>query len=228
MSETISAGNLKVFAELGPIFTRFVREFHCTRDYSLERLEAFTAQLEHGPASEGGQELLRQALRHYYEAAFETRPKARAELVLFGNIKVGLHEQTRLQPNIVEALDAPLALGIDGVVSSDLLGPAIALLPSRAAMAARDGLGTVERLLAKQLAHTFRSLVTRSMMTLRLPYGEVRLGVECPGCPTIKCSPTCSRSSSCLSWWRWWSGSTARPEASPIAGPRTGATSTTA
>ena len=56
-------------------------------------------------------------------------------------------------------------------------------------MAARDGLGAVERLLAKQLAHTFRSLVTRSMMTLRLPYGEVRLGVDVPRLPNHQMSP---------------------------------------
>ncbi|MGZ6133495.1 MAG: cyclic nucleotide-binding domain-containing protein [Myxococcaceae bacterium] len=189
VSETISAGNLKVFAELGPIFARFVREFHGDREYSLERLEAFTAQLEPGPTSEGGQELLREALRHYYDAAFETRPKARAELVLLGNIKVGLHEQTRLQPNIVAALNAPLTVGIDGAVSSGLLGPVLGLLPSRAATAARGGLGTVERLLATQLTHTFRRLVTRSMMTLRLPYGEVRLGADVPRLPDDRMFP---------------------------------------
>ncbi len=189
VSDTISAGNLKVFAELAPIFARLVREFHGDGDYSVDRLEAFTGQLEGGPTSDGGQELLRQALRHYYDAAFETRPKPRAELVLLGNIKIGLHEQTRLQPNIVDALNAPLTVSIDGAVSADLLGPALALLPARAAVAARGGLGAIERLFAARLTRTFRRVVTRSMMTLRLPYGEVRLGADVPRLPNDRMFP---------------------------------------
>lgn len=49
---------------------------------------------------------LRRAFRRYYAALFEPDAKLRAELLLLGNIEVGYHEQTRLQPEIVAALDA--------------------------------------------------------------------------------------------------------------------------
>ena len=39
-------------------------------------------------------------------ARLEPDPKARAELAVLANLEIGLHEQTRLQPEIREALDA--------------------------------------------------------------------------------------------------------------------------
>jgi hypothetical protein len=39
---------------------------------------------------------------------FENDPVARAEWVLLANLEIGFHEQTRLQPEIAEALDAAM------------------------------------------------------------------------------------------------------------------------
>ena len=55
-----------------------------------------------------GQRYLRQAFAHYERRAAERDPKARAELAVLANLEIGLHEQTRLQPEIREALDAAL------------------------------------------------------------------------------------------------------------------------
>src|SRR5207302_800965 len=59
--------------------------------------------------SRGGQDLLKDALRHYYEAKFEPNLKRRAELMLFANANIGMHEQTRLQTYIAGSLNAPIA-----------------------------------------------------------------------------------------------------------------------
>jgi hypothetical protein len=53
-----------------------------------------------------GQRFLRQAFRRYYEVLFEPDGKKKAELILLANLEIGFHEQTRLQPDIAEALEA--------------------------------------------------------------------------------------------------------------------------
>ena len=163
VSDAISAGNLKVFAELAPIFARFVRTFHSDSEYSREKLNAFLDTMKSGATEAGGQDTLKEALAHYYEATFEPNMKRKTELILLGNIKVGLHEQMRLQPNIIDALNTPLALGL-------------AELPKH-------------RLIVKALEKVtvlWRRLATQSLMTLRLPYGVLRLGSEIPNLPNAR------------------------------------------
>ena len=183
VSAIISAGNLKVFAEVAPVFVRLVQAFHKDVVYDRGRLEAFQATLRPGPTEVGGQQLLREAAGHYYEAAFERRVKVRSELILLGNVRVGLHEQSRLQPHIVDALNTPLAVGLGGL----LAGRAKPALPLGGV--AQRGLGVLERRLAQSLTGAWRRLVTRSMMTLRLPYGEVRLGSDVPRLPDHQMFP---------------------------------------
>ena len=56
-----------------------------------------------------GQRLLRQAFAHYEQAGSRAIRSRHAELALLANLEIGLHEQTRLQPEIREALDAASA-----------------------------------------------------------------------------------------------------------------------
>ena len=51
---------------------------------------------------------MRDAFIHYLAALTERDDKARAELMLLANLEIGFHEQTRLQPEIREAMDAPM------------------------------------------------------------------------------------------------------------------------
>ncbi len=163
VSATISAGNLKVYAELAPIFARFIGEFQGVAGPDPERLAALRASLLRGPTELGGQDLLAEALGHYHEAMFEPSPRRKAQQILLGNCKIGLHEQTRLQPNIAEALAAPLTIGL-------------AALPQGRRLVAR-----LEGEALRRVTTVWRRLVTDNMMTLRLPYGEVRLGADVPG-----------------------------------------------
>ena len=163
VSATISAGNLKVYAELAPIFARFIGGFHDATGPDTDRLAALRATLARGPTELGGQDLLAEALGHYHEAMFEPSPKRKAQQILLGNCKIGLHEQTRLQPNITEALAAPLTIGLRA-------------LPQGRRLVAR-----LEGEALRRVTSVWRRLVTDNMMTLRLPYGEVRLGADLPG-----------------------------------------------
>lgn len=106
-SDAVGRGNLKVFAEIGYQFARFYAACLPDTSYDQANIERFTAELRPGPPPEG-QEYLRQAFQNYYQALFETQPKPRSELLLLANLRIGYHEQTRLQPEIVEALEAPV------------------------------------------------------------------------------------------------------------------------
>jgi hypothetical protein len=107
-SAAVGRGNQKVFAEIGREFARFA--VTCLNDsaYTADNLAGFCAALQPGDPPDG-QRYLRQAFTRYYQALFEREPKARAELMLLANLEIGLHEQTRLQPEIAEALEAALA-----------------------------------------------------------------------------------------------------------------------
>ena len=106
-SQAVAKGNLKVFAEIGREFARFYAD--CLHDtaYDPDKIERFCDGLRPDDPPDG-QRLLRQAFRRYYQALFEPQAKARVELLLLANLEIGQHEQTRLQPEITAALDAPV------------------------------------------------------------------------------------------------------------------------
>lgn len=106
--DAVGRGNKKVFEEIGREFARFAAG--CLNDPApdAENIARFCDVLRPGDPPEG-QGLLRQAFLHYYQAFFEADHKAKMEYILMANLKIGLHEQTRLQPEIAEALEAGLA-----------------------------------------------------------------------------------------------------------------------
>lgn len=106
-SDAVARGNQKVYAEIGRVFAEFIES--CLDDPvpDGQKIAEFTATLRPGDPPDG-QEYLRRAFSHYYQALFSSDPKAKAELILLANIEIGFHEQTRLQPEILEALDAAL------------------------------------------------------------------------------------------------------------------------
>jgi CRP-like cAMP-binding protein len=169
VAELISGGNIKVFSEIGPIFARMTAEFQEAREYDRAALDRFVARLRlrTGPSDAGGQNVLREALVHYYDAIFQPDPKRKAELMLLANFKVGLHEQIRLQPHIEGAMNAPLTEGLFEV-----------LRPRRLAIAARE-----------PLMLAWRHFATRAMMRYRLPYGAVSVSGKLPLLPTRRTYP---------------------------------------
>jgi hypothetical protein len=120
-SDAVARGNLKVFEEIGLVFARWLHDGD--------------------PPTEPP--LLRQAFTRYARAG------GREQLML-ANLEIGLHEQTRLQPEIREAMEAAVA-------------------PKRR-----------QRWLAfplqRELTRLSRELITESLMVLTLPGAVLALG----------------------------------------------------
>lgn len=104
-SGAVSRGNKKVFEEIGDAFARFYQTGITDPPLDPNKIKSFCEELLAGDAPDG-QGYLRQAFTHYAQALIETDEKARAELMFLANIEIGFHEQTRLQPEIAESLDA--------------------------------------------------------------------------------------------------------------------------
>jgi hypothetical protein len=156
-SGSVARGNLKVFAEIGLVFARYL---------DGERLH-----VEPG--------LLSKAFTHYDRMQAERDPKRRAELTLLANLEIGLHEQTRLQPQILEALDAAFATQED-------LGRRVveALFPSAPSWwrilrgPATAAVALVARAIQRASSKLAREVITDSMMTLTLPGRVLALGTN--------------------------------------------------
>ncbi len=103
--DAVARGNQKVYAEIGWEFARFIETCLGDRAYDSDKIARFCEKLRPGNPP-GGQQYLRQAFTRYYQALFETDEKKKAELILLANIECGFHEQTRLQPEIAEAMEA--------------------------------------------------------------------------------------------------------------------------
>jgi hypothetical protein len=141
-SDAVARGNRKVFAEIGLEFARYLH---------APDLETFLAGLRPGDPPDG-QRYLRQAFTRYHEAGSEADPKRRAELLVLANLEIGLHEQTRLQPEIRAALDA--ATTPDERLWKRILG-----WP-----------------LQRQLTRLSRRVITHSFLVLTFPDGALALG----------------------------------------------------
>jgi hypothetical protein len=182
-AEAVAHGNRKVFAEIGLAFARYLALFDDGPTGGPPpddaALAAFYDSLRPGDPPDG-QGLLRRAFAHY-TAALSATGKARAELMLLANLEVGFHEQTRLQPEIQAAMDAPIyePAALRRRLLAELfpdpgarLRLAVLRLGGEAAplLAARDRLADEAQRLGRQA-------ITAALMTLELPQGRVlRLG----------------------------------------------------
>jgi hypothetical protein len=168
-SAAVARGNLRVFEEIGLEFARYLDESDVHR---------FLERLRPGDPPEG-QRYLRQAFMHYERLRVERDSKKRAELAVLANLEIGLHEQTRLQPEIRAALDAAHA-------TKEELGrrALAALFPStkrswlivRAPAAA--AIGVVAAGFQRTSSRVAREAITDSLMVLRLPTRVLALGMH--------------------------------------------------
>jgi hypothetical protein len=173
VSQSIADGNLKVFAELAPIFAKFVKTFRDTPGADDARLAAFVGAFDPAPSSDGGQQPLIGAFTAYYKAMKTTDEAARARCMLLGNCLIGLHEQTRLQPQIKDAMDAPIDLIVPQHLPPAPGGGFFASLIDRAERSLEE---------VTQLARdAWEVAATQTMMSLSLPDGAtLSLGRNIP------------------------------------------------
>jgi hypothetical protein len=179
-SVAVARGNLKVFEEIAREFARFL-PLCGTGRVEPQALATFASELKPGDPPDG-QEYLRRAFSHYARALEVTDSQVRAELLLLANLEIGLHEQTRLQPEILEALEAPFEATME-------LGRRLLLVIApgsrgwrglfRAPAAALvGGMGRTAQLGLRSL---LRHLITDSLMTLGVAGENIHLGRDLRG-----------------------------------------------
>lgn len=173
-SDAVARGNCKVFEEIGYEFARFLALFGEGQPDD-DRLAAFCGGLRSGEPPDG-QELLQQAFTHYHQALTEPDAKTKAELLLLANLEIGFHEQTRLQPEIVAALDAPIYDPAE--LRRRLLAELFPNSASRVRLALLSWLGRARAMLrardrlAEELQRLGRRVITEHLMMLRLSGGR--------------------------------------------------------
>ncbi|MEZ4771237.1 MAG: hypothetical protein R2844_22810 [Caldilineales bacterium] len=182
-ADAVARGNRKVFEEIGLQFARFLALFADGRPDG-DALADFYAGLQPGDPPDG-QRYLRQAFSRYVDALAAPDDKQRAELLLLANLEIGWHEQTRLQPEIRAAMDAPIydPAQLRSRLMDELfpdrtshlrLGLAVMFGHAAGLFEARDRL-------ADEAQRIGRLAVTEMMMTLELPVKRVlRLGKPLP------------------------------------------------
>lgn len=104
-ARAVAEGNKKVFAEIGGEFARFLSTFKSEDDFTEENISKYCSAFKPGNPPDG-QQMLKDAFTSYFEARKQLDEKLKAEMILYSNLLIGYHEQTRLQPQIVEALNA--------------------------------------------------------------------------------------------------------------------------
>ncbi len=186
-SDAVGRGNRKVFEEIGREFARFLETCCDDEVNNGQRLAGFCEALRPGEPPDG-QRYLQQAFTRYYTAFFEPDPRVRAELMFLANIEIGFHEQTRLQPEIEEAMNAASPDGrwvklavILAIFSIRGLWVWVRLLALRL-LRRRSALDVLLDRLIADVRRQMRVFVTEHMMTIGLP-GDVRLrlGEDVPG-----------------------------------------------
>jgi len=177
-SDAVARGNLKVFEEIGLEFARSLHE--CPPDAAADspQLQRFLDQLRPGDPPDG-QRYLRQAFARYERRRLERDPKVSTELAVLANLEIGLHEQTRLQPEIREALNAAYATQEDlGRRVLEALVPSAARWWSVVRRPAIAVVGVVAAGTQRSASRLAREVITDSFMVLSLPGRVLALGTH--------------------------------------------------
>ena len=173
----VADGNRIVFGEMAPPFAELLARFGGASRLDADELRSFLARFAPGPIEAEGQDLLRSAFAGYAHALFESDAKAKAELILLANDQIGLHEQTRVQPEIAAALTAPIEHLGDWLTDD---------LRSKLPLQGRPRRLSKVELLAPLLAVVgpiWREEATDYLTTLPVPGEVLKLGRDVPSLP---------------------------------------------
>lgn len=180
-SDATARGNLKVFAEIGREFARFLESCNNGSTFDQSRIDEFCIALRDGEPPDG-QRLLRSAFTHYYAAIFESDLIRKQQLLFLSNALIGLHEQTRLQPEISEALNVvidPKELQSEILNELGLFGSLLAKLKlmTRRFFSGPTVLDRAFERLSERAQRIARAVITEHLLTIGLADGStLRLG----------------------------------------------------
>jgi hypothetical protein len=168
-SGSVARGNLKVFEEIGLEFARYLQEVPPDAGVDSPPFQRFLDRLRPGDPPDG-QHYLREAFERYGRRQLELDPRARIELAVLANLEIGFHEQTRLQPQIREALDAAYATKEDlGRRALEALWPSAGRLWPVVRRPAAAVVGVVAAGAQRAASRLAREVITESLMVLSLP-----------------------------------------------------------
>jgi hypothetical protein len=177
-SDAVARGNLKVFEEIGLEFARYLHSCRPEAAPGSPPCQRFLEQLRPGDPPDG-QGYLRRAFTRYERRKHERDPKARTELGVLANLEIGFHEQTRLQPEIREALDAPYTTQADlGRRALEGLFPSAARWWSVVRRPAAAVVGVAAAGAQRSASRLAREVITESFMVLSLPGRVLALGAH--------------------------------------------------
>jgi len=149
-SAAVASGNRKVFEEIGFHFARYLHDTDPSLAVDSPDFARFLDGFSPGEPPHG-QRYLRQAFTRYQLQHSEADRGRRAELIALANLEIAMHEQTRLQPQIREALDARIP-------ERDL------------------GWRLLRRQIQRKLTELSREVITNCLMVLTLPGTVLALG----------------------------------------------------
>jgi hypothetical protein len=172
VSTQIALGNLKVYAEIAPLFSRFAVELGQSTDapsgLNEDAWAKFASILRPGKPDEyEGQDYLKEGFREYYEARFVADASQRAQKIFYANVLVGLHEQTRLQSAIKNAMDVPAIEGLEQL----LFKVAANHSPGERQDVVAARVRRVPRIVKLVVIDIWERIATRVAMKLALPQG---------------------------------------------------------
>ncbi len=175
ISHQIMEGNLKVFAELGPLFAQMIHTFQGSQSYDQTILDQVIGPLAEGPTEDGGQDTLKKALTCYYKAMLTANTHERAQMMLLANGLIGLHEQIRLQSYIAGSLHAPIEDIIDELLRTSTttnenlwVDPII-----------QESMNNI----VTEIKKGWAKFATEVMMTMKVPNEILYLGRDLPALP---------------------------------------------
>lgn len=174
-SDAVARGNRKVFEEIGLEFARYLHEVPPNAGPGSAELCAFLEGLRAGEPPDG-QRYLHQAFTRYARAARVSDDAARAQLLLLANLEIGMHEQTRLQPEIRESLDAPYDVAED--LDRRLLAALAPWWRRPVPRAVAKPVAAVGARAQRGLSDMLREIITRSLMVMSLPGRLLYLGMN--------------------------------------------------
>ena len=180
VQNAIADGNQRVFKEIAPEFSKYIDTFKGDTKYDQAKVDRY---LQH---FQPGQEKLRDAFSNYAKAQFETDPKKKSELMLLGNNLIGMHEQTRLQPDIQKALNAPIDQVFKPALKKiirDTMSNAGPFGSGKWAYDKLDKAGLIDKAispLTNAAGTAWRKVATDQLMTLGTPSGTLKLGSDVP------------------------------------------------
>lgn len=179
-SQAVARGNIKVYEEIGAEIAKFLSLVESGA--SDAGFTALYDSLKPGPPPEG-QEYLTWAFPAFRKAMELPPGSERSQWVLYGNLCIGCHEQTRLQPEIEESLNGTFWDTVEVKEHlADVLVPHLA--PARRALgaiAARAMILPQLGPLVAEIRRIVQEIITEAMMVLELPGETLRLGRDLGG-----------------------------------------------